>query len=156
MVNAMVTKEEVSKNATKLADLTFSLLASCQEKENRLAEQHGLTQAEFRCLRLFSANETLNNKQIAERMSLSPSRLTRIIDGLVKKEYINREIDNTDRRNMCVSLSKKGVQIVELLNTAYVEIHQEILEDIEESQHQPLITAMTSLLSALQNWINRT
>ncbi len=156
MVNTMSNKEEVSKNASKLADLTFSLLASCQEKENRLAEQHGLTQAEFRCLRLFSANETLNNKQIAERMGLSPSRLTRIIDGLVKKEYIIREIDNTDRRNMRVSLSKKGDQIVQLLNSAYVDIHKEILEDIDESQHQPLITAMTSLLSALQNWINKT
>lgn len=152
----MVTKEEVSKNAGRLADLTFSLLASCQEKENRLAEQHGLTQAEFRCLRLFSADENLNNKQIAERMGLSPSRLTRIIDGLVKKEYINREIDLTDRRNMRVSLSKKGVQIVLLLNKAYVDIHREILEDIDESQHQPLITAMTSLLSALQNWISKT
>ena len=152
----MLYKEEVGKNAGKLADLTFSLLASCQEKENRLAEQHGLTQAEFRCLRLFSANENVNNKQIAERMGLSPSRLTRIIDGLVKKDYINREIDNADRRNMRVSLSTKGIQIVELLNKAYVDIHKEILEDIDESQHQPLITAMTNLLSALDRWISRT
>jgi len=149
-------KEDVGKNANKLADLTFSLLASCQEKENRLAEQHGLTQAEFRCLRLFSANENVNNKQIAERMGLSPSRLTRIIDGLVKKGYINREIDNSDRRNMRVYLSSKGVEIVELLNKAYVNIHQEILEDIDESQHQPLITAMTNLLSALERWISKT
>jgi DNA-binding MarR family transcriptional regulator len=149
-------KEEIGKNANKLADLTFSLLASCQEKENRLAEQHGLTQAEFRCLRLFSANENVNNKQIAERMGLSPSRLTRIIDGLVKKGYINREIDNSDRRNMRVYLSGKGVEIVELLNKAYVNIHQEILEDIDESQHQPLITAMTNLLSALERWISKT
>jgi DNA-binding MarR family transcriptional regulator len=149
-------KEEIGKNANKLADLTFSLLASCQEKENRLAEQHGLTQAEFRCLRLFSANENVNNKQIAERMGLSPSRLTRIIDGLVNKGYINREIDNSDRRNMRVYLSGKGVEIVELLNKAYVNIHQEILEDIDESQHQPLITAMTNLLSALERWISKT
>ena len=152
----MIYKEEIDQNAGKLADLTFSLLASCQEKENRLAEQHGLTQAEFRCLRLFSANENVNNKQIAERMGLSPSRLTRIIDGLVKKDYINREIDNADRRNMRVSLSNKGVQIVVLLNKAYVDIHKEILEDIDESQHQPLIIAMTNLLSALERWISRT
>ena len=151
----MATKEDTIKNANRLADLTFSLLASCQQKENRLAEQHGLTQAEFRCLRLFGADESLNNKQIAERMNLSPSRLTRIIDGLVKKEYIIREIDNTDRRNMRVSLSKKGVQIVQLLNKSYVDIHKEILEDIDEMQHQPLISAMTNLLSALQKWISK-
>jgi hypothetical protein len=57
---------------------------------------------------------------------------------------------------MRVSLSTKGIQIVELLNKAYVDIHKEILEDIDESQHQPLITAMTNLLSALDRWISRT
>ena len=141
--------------AERLANLTFNLLANCQEKEVRLAEVHGLTQAEFRCLRLFGKDENLNNKQIAERMKLSPSRLTRIIDGLVKKEYINREIDPNDRRNMRVTLSKKGKLLVQQLNKAYVDIHNEILEDIEVSQHEPLITAMEHLLSALEHWLKR-
>lgn len=141
--------------AERLANLTFSLLANCQEKEVRLAELHGLTQAEFRCLRLFGKDESLNNKQIAERMNLSPSRLTRIIDGLVKKEYINREIDPNDRRNMRVTLSKRGKLLVNQLNMAYVEIHNEILQDIDTSQHVPLITAMEHLLEALEKWLQQ-
>lgn len=40
---------ELDKNAEQLANLTFNLLANCQEKETRLAEIHNLTQAEFRC-----------------------------------------------------------------------------------------------------------
>lgn len=144
---------ELSLNAERLANLTFSLLANCQEKEVRLAEVHSLTQAEFRCLRLFGSDESINNKAIAERMNLSPSRLTRIIDGLVQKEYILREIDPNDRRNMRVSLSRKGQLLVQQLNKAYIEIHKEILQDIDEDQHQPLITAMTHLLSALEKWI---
>ncbi len=144
---------KIDATATELADLTFKLLANCQEKEMRLAEQYKLTQAEFRCLRLFGTEETLNNKQIAERMKLSPSRLTRIIDGLVGKSYVLREIEPNDRRNMRVALSKQGVLIVQQLNNAYVRIHKEILNDIEKSQHTPLINAMTSLLSALEKWI---
>lgn len=145
--------EPIRMDAIKLADLTFKLLANCQEKEARLADQYGLTQAEFRCLRLFGTDETINNKQIAERMQLSPSRLTRIIDGLVSKGYMMREIEPNDRRNMRVSLSKNGVLIVQQLNNAYINIHKEILEDIEETQHKPLISAMTNLLSALEKWI---
>ena len=139
--------------AVQLADLTFKLLANCQEKEARLAEQQGLTQAEFRCLRLFGTEESSNNKQIAKRMNLSPSRLTRIIDGLVRKNYLIREIDPNDRRNMKVTLSRQGVLIVQQLNNAYVNIHKEILTDIDQVQHKPLITAMTHLLSALEKWI---
>jgi len=139
--------------AVQLADLTFKLLANCQEKEARLAEQQGLTQAEFRCLRLFGTEESSNNKQIAKRMNLSPSRLTRIIDGLVRKDYLIREIDPNDRRNMKVTLSRQGILIVQQLNNAYINIHKEILTDIDNVQHKPLITAMTHLLSALEKWI---
>jgi len=147
---------ETNSTASRLANLTFSLLANCQEKEVHLAELHGLTQAEFRCLRLFGTDESLNNKTIAERMNLSPSRLTRIIDGLVKKFYIRREIDSNDRRNMKVNLSKKGKSLVQQLNKAYVDIHEEILLDINPSQHEQLIVAMTHLLEALEKWLEKT
>ncbi len=149
----MATKKGKNENAAKLADLTFQLLANCQEKEARLAENYGLTQSEFRCLRLFNKNDVLNNKQVAERMNLSPSRLTRIIDGLVAKDYIIRQIEPLDRRNMKVELSKRGKVIVQKLNDAYVKIHREILEDINKAQHKPLINAMENLLVALQKWI---
>ncbi len=145
--------KEIEQTAKNLADLTFTLLANCQQKEEKLAEVHGLTQAEFRCLRLFTIDEVVNNKHIAKRMNLSPSRLTRIIDGLVNKGYIIREINPADRRNMKVSLSQKGVILVQQLNKAYINIHKEILQDIDESQHESLISAMTQLLSALEKWI---
>ncbi len=88
-------------------------------------------------------------------MNLSPSRLTRIIDGLVIKDYIIRQIEPSDRRNMKVELSKRGKILVQKLNDAYVNIHKEILEDIDKPQHKPLINAMENLLSALQKWITR-
>jgi hypothetical protein len=60
-----------NKTAERLADLTFSLLQRCQEKEAWLAEEHGLFQAELKCLRLFGSDENLNNTQISKRMKLS-------------------------------------------------------------------------------------
>ena len=146
---------DTHQTAEHLANLTFSLLANCQEKEVRLATVHNLTQAEFRCLRLFGTDESVNNKSIAERMNLSPSRLTRIIDGLVEKEYIIREIDPNDIRNMRVILSIRGKHLVNQLNKAYVKIHNEILQDIDVDQHEPLITAMQHLLEALENWLKK-
>jgi len=146
---------DTNSTASRLANLTFNLLVNCQEKEEHLAELHGLTQAEFRCLRLFGTDESLNNKTIAERMNLSPSRLTRINDGLVKKKYIRREIDLKDRRNMKVTLSKKGKALVLQLNKAYIDIHEEILQDIDPSNHEQLITAMMHLLEALEKWLGK-
>ena len=146
---------KTNKTAERLANLTFSLLAGCQEKEAWLAEQHGLFQAEFKCLRLFGTKESLNNTQISVRMNLSPSRLTRIIDGLVKKGYMQREIDQNDRRNMRVTLSRRGKILTNKLNKAFIDVHGEILKDINVSQHESLITAMEHLHLAIEKWLQK-
>jgi len=144
-----------NQNAERLADLTFSLLQRCQEKEARLAEEHGLFHAEFRCLRLMGPEGSLNNKDIAERMNLSPSRITRIMDGLVKKGYMQREINKGDRRNMKISLSRRGKILTNKLNKAFVDLHSEILQDIDVAQHEPLITAMEHLHLAIEKWLQK-
>ena len=145
----------INQTAERLADLTFTLLQRCQEKEAWLAEEHGLFQAEFRCLRLFGFDESLNNKEIAMRMNLSPSRLTRIIDGLEKRGYMQREIDQKDRRNMRIFLSRRGKILTNKLNKAFIDLHSEILQDIDVSQHEPLITAMGHLQSAIEKWLQK-
>ena len=144
-----------NKSADRLANLTFNLLARCQEKEAWLAEKHGLFQAEFKCLRLLGSDESLNNTQISKRMKLSPSRSTRIIDTLVQKGYMKREIEQSDRRNMSLFLSRRGKILTNKLNKAFIEIHSEILKDIDVSQHEPLITAMGHLQLAIEKWLQK-
>ena len=141
--------------AEALANLTFNLLARCQEKENHLAEAHNLLEAEFKCFRIMSSEESLNNKDIAKRMKLSPGRVTRIMDGLVEKGYMEREIDKDDRRNMIITLSRKGKILAHKINGAYVKIHQEILQDIDTSQHKSLIKAMEHLHAAVERWLEK-
>ena len=143
------------ENAEILANLTFNLLARCQEKDARLAEEHRLLEAEFKCLRLFGVDETLSNKEIAKRMNLSESRLTRIMDGLVQKGYMKREIDKRDRRLMKLSLFGSGKMLTNKLNNAFIEIHSEILQDIDVSQHESLITNMEHLHSAVEKWLQK-
>ena len=111
------------KNAELLGNLIFEILPICKKKETELADEHGLFQAEFKCLRLFEVDGNMNNKDIAKRMRLSPSRLTRVMDGLVKKGYMKRKIDNSDRRNMKLSLSRRGKNLSNKLNDAFIEIH---------------------------------
>lgn len=141
--------------AESLANLTFNLLARCQEKESHIAEAHGLLEAEFKCFRLMSSEESLNNQEIAKRMKLSPGRVTRIMDGLIDKGYMEREIDKKDRRNMILSLSRKGKILAHKINGAYVKVHKDILQEIEVSQHVPLLIAMEHLLAAVERWLQK-
>lgn len=138
--------------AQRLGNLTFYLVARYREKEAWLAEKYGLSQSELRCLHIIESDESLNNKQIAERMNLNPSRLTRIINSLVRKGYMKREIDKKDRRYMKITLFRRGKILTKKLDKAYVDIHYKILQDINISQHKALISAMENLYSATEKW----
>jgi DNA-binding MarR family transcriptional regulator len=149
-----VLKEKVSRNKTAkyLAGLTLHLVGSYQEKYNRLADKRGLTQAEFKCVRLFGSDKRLNNKIIAKRMNLSESRLTRIIDGLEEKGYITRESDPKDSRSVSLTLTRKGRSLINTLDKHNVEIHHKILKNLKASQYKSLVLAMETLNYATEKW----
>jgi len=52
-------------------------------------------------------------------------------------------------------LSRRGKILTNKLNKAFIDIHNEILQDIDASQHESLITAMEHLLSAIEKWMQK-
>ena len=68
---------------------------------------------------------------------------------------MHRDIDQTDRGNMRVYLSRRGKILTNKLNKAYVDIHSEILQDIDVIQHEPLITAIEYLHLAVEKWLQK-
>ena len=145
----------MNKNITTkhLASLTIPLLSSYHGKCTRLANEHGLTESEFKCLRLFGSDKRLSNKQISKRMNLSASRLTRIVDGLVEKGYMIRGYDRKDWRSLNIKLSRKGKLFINKINKHFVEIHFKILKNIKVARHKSLILAMENLRSASEKWL---
>lgn len=139
--------------AAEIAELTFQLLADCQHKEERIADQLKITVSEFRCVRAFRGEKQLPVKILVERIKLSGSRLTRILESLEKHGYIARTIDPNDRRSITVTLSKKGIALSQNLEEKYLQIHKEILEGIPKEMHRPLIAGLQNMLVALQGWL---
>jgi DNA-binding MarR family transcriptional regulator len=142
--------------AEKMADVTFRLLDQCQEKQERIAKSLDLTVAEFRLLRAFRRDAALSVGDIARRMELSNSRLTRILDGLVEKEVVTREVSSQDRRVILVELSARGQRIQKTLSERYLRTHQEILDLLPEGAIESVIAAMEKLEEAMHEWTGST
>ena len=137
-----------NKTAKDLATLTFHLVTSIHEKNTRLANKLGLTEAELRCLLSLGTNKGLNNTKVGKRMHLTPSRVTRIIEGLEEKEFLTKEYNRKDRRSLSLMLTKKGRLVIKKLERQNIDIHLKILEEIKKSQRKALIATMGNLNSA--------
>jgi DNA-binding MarR family transcriptional regulator len=139
--------------AAEIAELTFKLLSNCQEKEERLAQQFRISVPEFRTLRVFRTDRQLHVKELVERVNLSGSRLSRILESLEERGFLARSIARDDRRSIVVTLTKKGAAMVSNLEERYIQIHEEILEGIPEELHEPLIQGLNKMLSSLERWL---
>ena len=143
-------QENSNRQAETLADLTLGLVGCCQRKQERIAERAHLSLSEFKCLRAFREDPELSVKDIAQRMSLTSSRLTRIIDGLVKKRYVTRHIDPQDRRIINVRLTRQGETIARKVSNDCTHVYEQVLETIDPKHHKQIIAAVDQLWEALQ------
>ena len=71
-------------------------------------ERFQLPDAELRCLAIFGKERYLTAKGIALKMNVVKSRVSKIIDGLIKKKLIQSIKDPEDCRVSLLSLTPNG------------------------------------------------
>lgn len=85
--------------------------------EEKLKEHIGISLNE--CLCLCAIQEGFcEPAAIARQLNLSPSRLSRILDNMECKELITRAINKSNRRNITVTSTKKGRELLAMLDTS--------------------------------------
>jgi DNA-binding MarR family transcriptional regulator len=147
--------EDASTRAARLAQLTFLLARACEEKEQYFTKLFDLTNAEFRCMRFLNCDCLYSVKELAQIMGLTSGRITQIITSLEKKNYIIREIDTNDRRNIKVKLTETARPYIENVTEKHVELHKQVLANISEETQESVLIAMESLLKSLTKWSNK-
>ena len=108
-------------------------IAVTRELSAQLNEDHGLTINEYEALLLLARapDSRLRRVDLADRLLLTASGVTRLLDGLERMGYVGRDDCSTDRRVSYAVLTKEGRdklreaskshtrQIRELLGTHY-------------------------------------
>jgi DNA-binding MarR family transcriptional regulator len=94
-----------------LLDLIMELKNICMEDEEKIRTVCNISLAEYKGITQIDIEEKITCNLLSQKMDLSPSRGSRIIDGLVKRGYFLRTTNPGDRRSFVISLSPKGLKI---------------------------------------------
>ncbi|MFH1939941.1 MAG: MarR family transcriptional regulator [bacterium] len=95
----------------KLVDLLIELKRDCMIDEEQIRTLCNVSLAEYKAVMEIKATERITCNVLSKKMGLSPSRGSRIIDGLVRKKLLLRTTNPEDRRSFVLSLSFKGAKI---------------------------------------------
>ncbi len=94
--------------------LFFNLNTFTREINKRWEEEFaklGLSASHGYFLRLVLAAPNSTQKDLAERLNLAPSTLTRFVDALEKKGLLKREASAEDARAITIAPTKKAVAL---------------------------------------------
>ncbi|MEA3454863.1 MAG: MarR family transcriptional regulator [Candidatus Caldatribacteriota bacterium] len=100
-----------NKMEEKLIDLIIELKKGYMEDEKQIRTLCKVSLAEYKAILEIKTKEIITCNVLSEKMGLSISRGSRIIDSLVRKRYLLRMENPEDRRSFILSLSSKGVKI---------------------------------------------
>ena len=95
----------------KLIDLIIELKKGYMEDEKQIRTLCNVSLAEYQGIMKINTTERITCNILSEKMGLSISRGSRIIDSLVRKGYLLRTENPEDRRSFVLSLSSKGTEI---------------------------------------------
>ena len=144
-------KIEVSEyQLEQFQELITKLFQCCQERMQYQCERFQLPDAELRCLGLFGKERYLTAKGIALKMNVVKSRVSKIIDGLIKKKLIQSIKDPEDSRVSLLSLTPSGQKKLYEINRFLKDLHGEVLSQMAPDQRQAMLTNLDILKASME------
>lgn len=90
---------------------------------------------------------------IREYLSISKAAVSQMLGSLEKKGYINRDIDKNNRRNLIVTLTQKGRELLSHKEKQFDDKLEKIMAGLGEDDVKQLISIINRLIEVI-NKIN--
>jgi len=117
----------------------------------RCAEQgHKVTQEELMVLMLLRQDDGLTQTQIAEVLAKDKAVITRLLNGLVKKDYVERLPDKSDRRLVRAFLTGEGAGLAQHLFPMVLDYVAEALSGVKQLELDSTFRVLRRIIDNLQ------
>jgi DNA-binding MarR family transcriptional regulator len=110
----------------------------------RLMEEHGVTLQQYNVLRILrgAGPEGLPTLTIGDRMIERTPGVTRLIDRMVRRGWVERERCREDRRRVWCRVTEAGLGVLEGLDGPVRTVDNSIFDVLSEEEMDDLVTML--------------
>lgn len=109
---------------------------------------HAICRGQGVVLAIAGNQDRLGIKEVAERMDISGSAATQLVDSLVKEGLLTREVDPNDRRIMRFSLTDEGKSRLQKFRKALVEAMSKVSISLDEQEIETFRNLLRKITAA--------
>jgi DNA-binding MarR family transcriptional regulator len=116
--------------------------------------EHGMSLGDYQVLVYLSESDDREMRMcdLAERLQLSPSGLTRRLDGLVRTGYVRREPSTEDRRVMMARLTDEGFEALRTTAPHHVDsVRRRIFDHLDPTQVDEMAAIFGAIHTGLES-----
>ena len=132
-----------------ILELLSKLKKKCIVNDETFMAKANLTHAEYHFFVVMNADDTIKSNLIAEKMELSLSRISRVVDKLVLKKLMTRKTDKKDRRVINLALTKSGITLKKEIAEYRKECEARITENISNKELEVIKESFNKILEVL-------
>lgn len=133
----------------RLFELILAVKRKCQRNEEQIQEELGLSQGQFHGLIVLNDGREVTGGEFAERMALSPSRGSRVLDTLVMDGYVETHSHPDDRRSITISLTPKGRRAKRRISHGMEACESRVCTNLDRDTIRQVTEALELLVATL-------
>ncbi len=140
--------------ATSLQRQLYRLVRTYELCDQACLAQNGVTASQGYTLLSLPKEGTLSMNDLSEAMGLAGSTMTRYVDELVRKGFVQRKSDAEDRRVVRVELTKQGDKVRSILEGALQDFYRQVQDEIPPDERDGLLRALELVSQAIAKAFN--
>lgn len=118
------------------AALLGMVLHQCGEHAKRTFGKYGIKKSHAGILFLVNSNPNMTQKDLAERLKITPPSVTAAIKEMERKGFLTRETDAKDMRQNKMALTQKGIAYIDSVKEAARELDRIMFAGIDEKEQE--------------------
>ena len=132
-------------NTPSLGFLINDAARLMRRRFDRLANETGLTRAQFQLLAKVARSEGINQAGLADLLDMEPISVCRTIDRMEAAGLVARQPDPNDRRAHLIFMTEAARPALAKMQETASEIYSELLAGFSETERQSLFSLLTRL-----------
>lgn len=110
------------------------------DKFNAVLKPYGISEQQYNVLRILRGQngKAINLLSVQERMIQKMSNATRLVEKLRKKGLVEREVCEQNRRQVDISITDKGLKLLEKIDIEIKEFESTLFKNIDEKDAQTI------------------
>ncbi len=132
-----------------ILELIYELKKKCIQGDEDFFNSLDISQAEYNMFLCLKDCKHFNSYSVAEKMQLSLSRVSRIIDKMVNKDYLTRSTNKSDRRAIDIKMTPLGKDIMNKIIEYRIKRDTNLCDKIATKDVEVIKSSLNKLIEAV-------